>query len=284
MDSWYNNDKGFAQVAPKKQYTRRFWMPNDSDRLITFVDDPIINLNGVQVATPFKYNEYTLNLNGHWRNWFTKPLNPDDDVLGQMDYRASKVAALTVVDHHTYEDKNGVVYKDQLTLYVIKRSAPIWKQITKMIERDGSLKGKTYRVHRMGDKSPACGVMLEKHDKDFPLTNDHVPFNYLEVLKPKSKQELEALFSNDNDPFHQAQNNQQAQSQAWGNQAPQQQSQNWSQGQGQPQQSWGGQPQQSQGWNQQPPQQQSQGWSQQPAQENRTYGMTSNGGSDTVPF
>ena len=272
MDSWYNNDQGFAQTAPKKQYTRRFWMPNDSDRLITFVDDPIIHLNGVQVATPFKYNEYTLNLNGHWRNWFTKPLNPDDDVLGQMEYRASKVAALTIVDHHSYEDKSGVTYKDQLTLYVVKRSAPIWKQINKLIEREGSLKGKTFRVHRMGDKSPACGVMLEKHDTNFPLTDEHMPYNYLEILKPKSKQELESLFSNDNDPFHQAQNNQQAQSQSWGNQS--QQNQGWS----------NQAPQQNQGWNTQAPPQQNQGWNQQAKQENRTYGMTSKGGSDTVPF
>ena len=200
-----------------------------------------------------------------------------------MEYRASKVAALTIVDHHSYEDKSGVTHKDQLTLYVIKRSAPIWKQITKLMEREGSLKGKTFRVHRMGDKSPACGVMLEKHDSNFPLADDHVPFNYLEILKPKSKQELEALFSNDNDPFHQAQNNQQAQSQSWGNQP--QQNQGWGQSQPQQNQGWGqAQPQPNQGWGNQAPQQQSQGWSNQSPQENRTYGMTSNGGSDTVPF
>lgn len=261
--NWYNNDKGFASASPKKNYIKRFWMPNNSDRLVTFVDEPMINLNGVQVVTPFKYNEYTLNLNGHWRNYFTKSLNPEDDVLGQMEYKASKVAAMTVIDHSSWEDKSGTVHKDQRTLYIIKRSQPIWTQLNKIIERDGSLAGKTFRVHRMGDKSPACGVMLEKHNEDFPLTDEHQPFNYLEILKPKSKAELEALFSNE-DPFSQGggsqpqsfSNQQSNQQQSWGNQAPQQA----------PQQSWN---------TQAPPQ---------APQDNRTYGMTSGNSNGNVPF
>ncbi len=266
---WFNNDKGFASASPKKNYIKRFWMPNNSDRLITFVDAPLINLNGVQVATPFKYNEYTLNLNGHWRNYFTKSLNPEDDVLGQMEYKASKVAAMTIIDHSSWEDKSGTVHKDQPTLYIIKRSQPIWTQLTKIVEREGSLSGKTFRVHRMGDKSPACGVMLEKHNEDFPLTEEHQPFNYLEILKPKSKAELEALFSNE-DPFSQGA---QAQQQGWGAQAQQQAPQQGWSNQAPPQQAPQQAPQQN--WSNQAPQQQS-------PQDNRTYGMTS--GNSGVPF
>lgn len=262
--SWFNNDEGFARNNPKKSYTRRFWMPKDSDRLITFVDEPVIDLNGVRVQTPFKYNEYTIQLNGSWRNWFTQPFNQEDDVLGQMEYKASKVAALTIIDHDEWTDKNGILHKDELTLYVVKRSSAVWKQIVKIIEREGSLAGKTFRVHRMGDKSPAAGSMLEKNDQNFNLNAEiHKPFNYLEILKPKSKLELESLF---NDPFKQSAN--QAQQQA------QNESNSWlnqSAGQPTPQSSWNDSAQ-SNDWNAQSQNQ----------SNDRVYGATSNNGP--IPF
>ena len=200
--SWYNNDAGFVQNQPKK-YTKRFWMPNNTDRLITFIDTAIVEFDGVQVQTPFKYNEYQLQLNGSWKNWFTQPLNPSDDVLKEMGYKPSKVAVLTVIDHAEWTDRNGTVHKDELALYVVKRSQPIWAQLEKIIAREGELRGKTFRVHRMGDKSPGSGSMLEKNEQHFQLDpNVHQSFNYLELLKPKSKLELEALFDSDvNDPF-----------------------------------------------------------------------------------
>lgn len=271
--SWYNNDEGFARNNPKKTYIRRFWMPRDSDRLITFVDEPVIDLSGVRVQTPFKYNEYQIQLNGNWRNWFTQPFNQDDDVLGQMEYKASKVAALTIVDHAEWEDKNGGKHKDELTLFVVKRSSAVWKQITKLMEREGSLAGKTFRVHRMGDKSPGSGSMLEKHDQNFQLRAEDVPFNYLEVLKPKSKQELEALF---HDPFQQNSTQSQAQ--------PQSTVQPWVQQNGNtgwtnPDNGWGNTNHGS--WNnpqpQQPPQQPQQG-------NDRVYGATANNGNGPIPF
>ena len=248
--SWYNNDEGFAQNN-KSNYVRRFWMPNDSDRLITFIDTPVIDLNGIQIQTPFKYNEYQLQLNGHWRNWFTQPFNNEEDVLSEMGYRPSKVAALTVVDHSEWTDKKGITHKDELVLYVVKRSAAIWKQITKLLAREGSLAGKTYRIHRMGDKSPGAGVMLEKHDQNFPLDSSvHVPYNYLEQLQPKTKSELERIFNPEPDPFQQS-NTQQGQDPNWGK--PNEQNQSWGNSQNQ---SWGN-------------------------SQNRVYGTTS---TDSIPF
>lgn len=250
--SWYNNDEGFAQNN-KSNYVRRFWMPNDSDRLITFIDTPVIDLNGIQIQTPFKYNEYQLNLNGHWRNWFTQPFNSEEDVLAEMGYRASKVAALTVVDHSEWTDKKGVKHKDEVVLYVVKRSAAIWKQITKIMAREGSMSGKTYRIHRMGDKSPGAGVMLERHEQNFQLDSSlHVPYNYLELLKPKTKAEIDRLFNPEPDPFQQGKPQQsQGQNQSWGN--------NDNQG-------WGNQQSNNQGWGD---------------NQNRVYGATS---TDQVPF
>ena len=235
--SWYNNDNGFASLEPKKTYTKRFWMPNNSEKLITFIDAPIIELDGVQIKTPFQYNEYQLQLNGNWRNWFTQPINPQDDVLKEMGYKASKVAVMTIVDHSEWTDKQGNLHKDELSLYVVKRSQPIWKQIEKLLERNGSLSGKTFRVHRMGDKSPGSGSMLEKNEQDFNLDPSiHKPFNYLEILKPKSKAELEALFSPQEDPFKRnaeqfntptVTNSWNQSANAWNNQAQEQAQQAW---------------------------------------------------------
>jgi len=254
--SWYNNDAGFVQNSPKK-YTKRFWMPNNTDRLITFVDNPIEDFAGVQVQTPFKYNEYQVQLNGSWKNWFTQPIDPSQDVLKELGYKASKVAVLTVIDHAEWTDRNGTVHKDELALYVVKRSQPIWAQLEKIIAREGSLSGKTFRVHRMGDKSPGSGSMLEKYEQNFNLNPElHKPFNYLEILKPKSKEELEAIFNpSANDPFQQ-----------------QTQSSN----------SFGGG---DNGWGQQSQAQaQDNGWGS-PSQESRVFGATSSSNdSDPIPF
>lgn len=264
--SWYNNDNGFASLEPKKTYTKRFWMPNNQEKLITFVDTPVIDLDGVQIKTPFQYNEYQLQLNGNWRNWFTQPINPQDDVLKEMGYKASKVAVMTIVDHSEWTDKQGNLHKDELSLYVVKRSQPIWKQIEKLIERNGSLAGKTFRVHRMGDKSPGSGSMLEKNEQDFNLDpNVHKPFNYLEILKPKTRAELEAIFNpNQDDPFkrnaEQFNTPDQQVNDAWSNQS---------------QSSWSTQSQsqaQANGWGNHQPQQ----------EQNRVLGANSS--SDSIPF
>ena len=163
-----------------------------------------------------------------------------------------------MIDHAEWTDRNGAVHKDELALYVVKRSQPILAQLEKIIAREGSLSGKTFRVHRMGDKSPGSGSMLEKYEQNFNLNAElHKTFNYLEILKPKSKEELEAIFNpGANDPFKQT---------------PQTQSSN----------SFGG----DTSWSQQNQSQaQNNGWGS-PSQENRVFGATSSSNdSDPIPF
>lgn len=260
--SWFNNDAGFAQTSSKK-YTKRFWMPNDSERLITFIDTPIIDLEGIKVQTPFKYNEYQIQLNGSWKNWFTQPIDPTEDVLKEMGYKAAKVAVLTAIDHAEWTDRNGTTHKDQLCLYVVKRSSQVWKQIERFMERGMDLSGQTFLVSRMGDKSPGTGSMLEKHSENFNLREGDVPFNYLEILKPKSKSDLEALFNpNANDPFKQGQQS----SNSFGNTNHN---------------GWGSQPSEPANNWESPFSKQSQPSS----QEARVFGSTSgNNGNDPIPF
>ena len=58
--SWYNNDNAFP--SENKKYTRRFWMPNNTEKQITFVDGAVVECGGVQVKAPFKIEEYQIQL------------------------------------------------------------------------------------------------------------------------------------------------------------------------------------------------------------------------------
>jgi hypothetical protein len=193
--SWYNNDSAFQSQYDDKPFIRRFWMPNNSEKMITFVDGPTVMCGGTEIKTPFQYQEYQVQHNGNWRNWFTRHPDPSHDVLSQHGHKAAKVAAFTIIDHSEYTDKQGNVHKDKISLYVVKRSQPIYKQIEKLLARHGNLQGKSFNVYRMGDKSPGCGSMLEPIDS-WPGFDPsvHVSFNYLDVLAPKSADEIsEAL-------------------------------------------------------------------------------------------
>lgn len=192
--SWYNNDEAFKGDESKNNYTRRFWMPNNSERRITFIDGATFTFEGVEIKTPFQYQEYNVKHNGHWRNWFTRHPDVQHDILSKHDYRASKVAAFTVIDHEQYTDRKGVTHKDVVSLYVVKRTQPIWKQIEKLISRHGSLQGKSFNVSRYGDKSPSCGTMLESIDSWGGFDPSiHKPFNYLEILAPKTSDEIDEI-------------------------------------------------------------------------------------------
>lgn len=194
--SWYNQD--LAPIpSEKKSFTRRFWMPLGEERQVTFVDGEVVNFDGVEVQTPFKYEEYNLNLNGNWRNWFTRPSNPDEDILAQMGHRPKKVAVFTIIDHTEWKSKDGTVHKDELSLYVVSRRSQIFEQIQRLIAKNGPLRGVKFNVYRSGDKSPGVGSMLEFSEK-VDLPDDVQPFNYLDVLKPKSVNEVrEALGMSD---------------------------------------------------------------------------------------
>ena len=191
--SWYNDDSAFYSEE-KTKYTRRFWMPQDSERKVTFVDGPSVLCGETEVKTPFQYQEYQVKHNGNWRNWFTRHPDASHDILAKHDYRASRVAAFTVIDHQEYTDRKGVLHSNTLSLYVVKRSQPIWKQIEKMLSRHGSLQGKSFNISRYGDKSPGSGTMLEPIDAwpDFDPAV-HKSFNYLEILAPKTADEIDAI-------------------------------------------------------------------------------------------
>lgn len=264
--SWFNNDSAFASESSST--TRRFWMKNNTDREITFIDGPTIDFNGTEVPTPLQYMEYNLNMNGHWRNWFTKNTDPSQDFLKDLGHRASKVAALTVIDHSEWTDRKGNLHKDEVVMYVVKRSSTVWKQIERYYATHGSLQGQRFRISRMGDKSPGAGSLLE-HIGPSSVYNpeQHKPFDYFTILAPKTKEELMDLTNPDKDDFVSNHNQQ-----SWGQ--PQQQSapppppqQN------NPPSAWGQQPPPPSAWGQQPT----------PQKPPQQYGAASQP-KDIIPF
>lgn len=236
--TWFNNDEGFEAQRPKKNYVNRFWMPKDSEKTITFVDDTTVMCGETKITSPLFIEEYQLNLNGHWRNWFTRPFKPEDDLLKEMGYRASRVAVFTIIDHSEWTDKKGTLHKDELKLFVVKRSAPIYKQIEKLMSRHGSLRGRQFNVSRMGDKSPAVGSMLEYQDH---IEIEEVPFNYLEILKPKTREELENIFNPTSDNNNWGGSTKAPETSSWGANT---QSSSQTQNQSPTQSSWGSPPSQ----------------------------------------
>ena len=202
--SWFNNDSAFKSETSDR--VRRFWMKNDTERMITFVDPATINFNGTEIPTPIQYMEYNLNMNGHWRNWFTRPTDDSQDFLKELGHRASKVAALTVIDHSEWPDRKNNTHKAEVVMYVVKRSSTVWKQIERFYSTHGSLQGQKFRISRMGDKSPGAGSLLE-HVGQSEVYNPeiHKPYDYFEILKPKTRDELIKITSPDQDDFSSAQ-------------------------------------------------------------------------------
>jgi len=201
--SWYNT--GYeSKVDPPVQQGRRFWMPMNTTKTITIVDDvsAIFEMDGekVKLALPFLFHEHNLRLNGHWRNWFTclAPLGkicPLDKAKGKL---APQVAAYTVIDHDEWTDKDGKKHKDELKLYVVKTSITAFSYLEKKAKQLGSLRGVTFEVSRLGDnatKCPTVGTNFEKVEPRYPngLPNDFQPFNYLEQFKPRSAVELKSI-------------------------------------------------------------------------------------------
>lgn len=214
--SWYGG--GFGNETPAEQQRKtgdkvfRFWMKPGSDTQITVVDSAVLNLippgetQAAKVPAPFIYFEYNLNINGSWKNWFTKPLvvvngkvSPtelhEDDLLGRAGQRASECAVLTVIDHTQWKDRNGNLHKDELKLYVMKTASDTYAAMMKLAGKfDGNLRGLKLDVSRPNDpKSPSVGSVLQPADFAQPkvsLADDVQPFNYLVELAPPSAEDL----------------------------------------------------------------------------------------------
>ncbi len=134
----------------------RFWMPNDSEGQITFLDG---NLNDEGALDAPMLWEHQLKLNGHFRNWFPCTRDEEPCPICEQGDTAYFAAAFTIVDHRQWTDKQGKVHENDLKLFVCKRET--YKILQKIAAKRGGLAGCTFDVSRAGEKSAGVGNMFD---------------------------------------------------------------------------------------------------------------------------
>lgn len=180
---------------------RRFWLPQDKDSRITFLDGDLDEETGLlDVMCYYEHNVY---LNGNWRNWFVCiedeepcPLCQEMD-MGNKQVTRSLVFPFTIIDHDVWTDRNGNTHQDEKRLFVAKRDT--FKRLSKMASKRGGLTGVTFDVSRVGERSPAVGSdfdfveqqSIKKVAKKYGLNkSDLVPATYDDEIIYKSASEL----------------------------------------------------------------------------------------------
>lgn len=138
----------------------RFWLPADASTSITFLDGNLVD--GI-LDIPF-YHEHQINMGGSWRNWFICTQDDEPCPICEGGAQASYVGAMTIIDHSEYTSKkDGQVKKDEVKLFVAKRETI--KLLQKYAVKRGGLRGCTFDVSRVGDKSPGVGSSFDFTEK-----------------------------------------------------------------------------------------------------------------------
>lgn len=154
-----NREEQKAELR-RKGNLGRFYLPINATSRVTFLDGNLTP-DGVLDA-PF-FHEHNLNLNGSWRNWFICTQDEEPCPICEGGSSPYYAAALTVIDHSEYTDKNGVVHKDEKRLFVAKRDTI--KKLQKIASKRGGLRGCTFEISRVGDKSANTGSDYEFETK-----------------------------------------------------------------------------------------------------------------------
>lgn len=158
----------------------RFYMKNDTEKRITFLDGTLTPDNLLDTVI---FNEHQVKRDNHWRNWY--PCTEDIDssepcpICEQGDgYRPALVAVFTIIDHSAWKSGDGTVHQYEKKLYVCKREA--FKLLQKLaVKRDG-LAGCTFDVMRSGEKSFASGNHFDFIEKE-TLSNIQATFDLDDV-------------------------------------------------------------------------------------------------------
>ncbi len=181
---------------------RRFWMPADTDKRIMFLDDEF-----------FQFWEHNVYLNNSWRHYFVCLLKNGIEQSCYLDkvHRCNLyyIGFLSCVDFSAWTSKKNVTYQYERKLFSCKlgtKDKPgVLRTLKRLKERHGTLTGQIFDVHRKGAKSEGCGdefTHVETIDPtklwDYarnqlqidPEKKEWKPFNYPEIFKPLSNDQL----------------------------------------------------------------------------------------------
>jgi hypothetical protein len=180
-------------------YKYRFWMPNDTETMITFLDG---NLNENGVLDEIVMEEHQLQINGKWNNFFPCTCDTEPCPLcaspNEKESKKSHVALFTVIDHGEWTDSNGKVHRNERKLYAVKRDT--LKLLRKQAVKRGGLAGCTFEVSRTGDRSASVGShfdFVKKWDSRDAIAAEYGcdtdALNYEDVIQYRTAEELIAL-------------------------------------------------------------------------------------------
>jgi len=189
------------KAAASQEGNDRFYMKNDTEKRITFLDGTLTPDNLLDTVI---FNEHQVKRDGHWRNWY--PCTEDIDgsepcpICEQGDgYRPALVAVFTIIDHSAWKQGDGTVHQYEKKLYVCKREA--FKLLQKLAIKRGGLTGCTFDVMRSGEKSFASGNHFDFIEKStlpkiatkLGIEDDMEAIDYEEAIPYFSPEKLKEL-------------------------------------------------------------------------------------------
>lgn len=142
-----------AELRDAKKENPRFRVFKDKEAQITFLDGDL-DKNGILDLWYFR--EHQVNMNGKWGNYFICTEDQEGSCpICEGGLHSSYVGVMSVIDHTGYTTKAGVVVKDMVSLFIAKRDT--LKLLQKYATKRGGLRGCTFDVARLGDKTPSVG-------------------------------------------------------------------------------------------------------------------------------
>jgi len=182
----------------------RFWLKNDTSAKVTYLDSP-----------NFFFSEHNLKIGGKFGNFFTCLADFDVCPIDESGDMASYAIAATIIDHRKYIGGDGTEYRDQKKLFVAKGRAR--QHLLKQINlRDNNLQfchydlsrgssqtesnvGEDFNFEKRLNKKSLITFVKKLWDKQGKTYTDKdieeflTPFNYEEIFKPCTQEELRKI-------------------------------------------------------------------------------------------
>lgn len=177
---WYG--KGFEaaeeQVAAHQQtFTREFFVKSGNTVAgLRILDDEPINIRDHFVKG---------------KGWFTciQGIGDDNCPLCESGNKATNHFVFNVLDPTEYTDKNGNTHKNQVKIW--RLGITLLRVLDKKRAKYGPLTTLAVEISKMGQgQQTSYDIEVEKAAKEVKLPEGEEPYDLLEVLKPKSRQEL----------------------------------------------------------------------------------------------
>jgi len=146
-----NEEEAAVRKAVSANKVFRFWMPEEAEKRITFLDGELDDAGFLDVH---RFWEHQLKINNSWKNWF--PCTKDEEPCPICETKQpALVYVFTIIDHSEWKSDKSGHHKDERKLYVCKSDT--YKRLTKIAHKRDGLTGCAFDVGRIGDRSEAVG-------------------------------------------------------------------------------------------------------------------------------